>query len=276
MEALPTTESSHYTNRSTLSNFSIDYNSLSFLIGQSSWENFLVELYRDIKLWRDIFMVSGTLLTCLGLVLNMLCIMISRSKLFKNSSFPFYVKILAIVDTLNILFRFVIPQVIEFYIRFVLVNDYKVGTAVDTAAYDDNTAKITSEYHCGLFLYVYNSLTLISVWLMVAISFERWVVIKITMQSKNMIKMRAMIILGFIFGLTLTLNVFDLTPGLYLKPQWYANLTLLCERDDIRNSNDTNVIRSVYKNLGPIRFNTETFALSNYILFYYRGCAYNP
>ena len=154
---------------------------------------------------------------------------------------------------------------IECYVRFVLVHDYKVGSGkVDTSAYDDNTAKITSEYHCSLFLYAYNSLTLISVWLMVAISFERWVVIKITMQSKYMVKLRAMIILGLIFGLTLTLNVFDLAPGLYLKPQWYANLTLLCERDDIKNNNDTSEIRAVYKNLGPIRFNTETFALSKF------------
>jgi hypothetical protein len=55
-------------------------------------------------------------------------------------------------------------------------------------------------------------------------------------------------------------NVFDLAPSFYIKPQWYANLTLLCERDDkyhtINNSSH------LYKSLGPIQFNTEIFAFT--------------
>ena len=69
-----------------------------------------------------------------------------------------------------------------------------------------------------------------------------------------------MIILALIFVVIFSVNVFDLAPGFYIKPQWYANLTLLCERDDkyhtINNSSH------LYKSLGPIQFNTEIFAFT--------------
>lgn len=69
-----------------------------------------------------------------------------------------------------------------------------------------------------------------------------------------------MIILALIFFVIFSANFFDLAPGFYIKPQWYANLTLLCERDDkyhtINNSSH------LYKSLGPIQFNTEIFAFT--------------
>ena len=218
------------------------------------WHSFLLDLYQDIKLWRDIYIFFGSLFTGAGLTLNTLCIIIFvKSKLFRNSSFPYYVYILALVDTLNIFFRFLFPQLIEAYVRLVLVKSYHVGpNEIDMEKYDIYTANIVSEYHCSIFLYLYNSFTLISVWLMAAVSFERLVVTKIAIQTKHMIKLRAFIILILIFTIIFLLNVFDLAPGLYIKPQWYANLTLLCERDDIE-------IFNVYKQMGPITFNTETF-----------------
>ncbi len=66
----------------------------------------LLALYKDIQFWRDIFIFFGSFFTGLGVTLNTLCIIIFiKSKLFRNSSFPYYVYILAFVDTLNILFR---------------------------------------------------------------------------------------------------------------------------------------------------------------------------
>lgn len=74
--------------------------------GQDLWHTFLLILYQDIQFWRNIFIYLGSVLTGIGVTLNILCIIIfSKSKLFRNSSFPYYVYILAIVDTLNILFR---------------------------------------------------------------------------------------------------------------------------------------------------------------------------
>ncbi len=124
---------------------------------------------------------------------------------------------------------------------------------------------MTSGYHCSIFLYFYNSLTLISVWLMCAVSFERWIVIKIPIQTRKMIKFRAILILLLIIMTIFALNVFDLAPGLYIKPQWYANLTLLCERDDVMSGFEGERI-GVYKQLGPITFNTETFAFVRTLL----------
>ena len=105
-------------------------------------------------------------------------------------------------------------------------------------------------------------------WLMVAVSLERLIVIKFALQTKQMIKMRALIILVVIFITTFGLNVFDLAPGLYIAPTWYANLTLLCERDDLisdftnENSSSTRIIKS----LGSFQFDTNLFSLTRTIM----------
>ena len=69
-----------------------------------------------------------------------------------------------------------------------------------------------------------------------------------------------MTILTLIFVVIFSANVFDLAPGFYIKPQWYANLTLLCEGDDKYNS--INNSSHLYKSLGPLQFNTEIFAFT--------------
>ncbi len=142
--------------------------------------------------------------------------------------------------------------------RYILSNIYHIQK-LDTEQYLDITESITSEYHCSFQIYLSNSLTLISVWLMVAVSFERWFVIKVTVQTRRMIKTRAIFILVIIFVSLFTLNVFDLAPGFYIKPTWFANLTLLCERDNMLDEYGNST--STYKNLGPITFNTHVFAL---------------
>ncbi len=234
-----------------------------------NWHDNLLELYEDIKFWRELYIIAGSGITCVGTMLNMLCIVIFyKSKLFRNSSFPYYVYIISIVDTMNILIRFFIPQLIEQIVRSILVSRYHVDSnELNSEKYDKYTSYITSDNHCSLLLYFTNSLTLTSVWLMCAVSLERWLVIQFTLQSKYMIKLRAFIILVCIFLVTFSFNVFDLAPGLYIKPQWYANLTLLCERDDTVSTEintEINATRtyksSVYKRLGVITFNTETFA----------------
>ena len=243
-----------------------------YLVNDNSnynWHDNLLELYEDIKFWRDLYIIAGSGITCVGTMLNMLCIVIFyKSKLFRNSSFPYYVYIISIVDTMNILIRFFIPQLIEQIVRSILVSRYHVDSnELNSEKYDKYTSYITSDQHCSLLLYFTNSLTLTSVWLMCAVSLERWLVIQFTLQSKYMIKLRAFIILVCIFLITFSFNVFDLAPGLYIKPQWYANLTLLCERDDTvstESNADINATRtyksSVYKRLGILTFNTETFA----------------
>ena len=252
--------------------------------------NYLSHLYTSIQHWRDMYIVLGTCITLVGITLNALCILVfSKSKLFRRSTFPLYVYIIAIVDSLNILFRFVVPYALESYVRSRLVNDYHILN-YNQEDYDLYTNLITSDYHCSLFFYFYNSVTLASVWLMAAVSLERWLVIKFTIQSRRAVRNRALCVLTSIFGGVLVLNLFDLTPGLYIKPQWYSNLTLLCERQDmfsgsaavaaapatptatVLNNNNatasatatataTAMASAVIKQLGPIAFNVNTFAL---------------
>ena len=70
------------------------------------YNKYLMDLYKDVKLCRDIYITFGNVFSIIGVALNTLCIIIFyKSKLFRNSSFPYYVNILAIVDTLNIFFR---------------------------------------------------------------------------------------------------------------------------------------------------------------------------
>lgn len=126
------------------------------------------------------------------------------------------------------------------------------------------TELIVQDYHCSIYIYLLNSLSIISVWLMVAVSLERLIVVKFTLHTKYAIKVRAILLLVLIFVTTFGLNVFDMTPGLYIKPQWYANLTLLCERDDPINQHNNST--SMYKSLGSLRFDTNLFALSRIIM----------
>jgi hypothetical protein len=146
----------------------------------------LREIFLSVKAWRDIYIVLGTIITVVGSSLNLLCILIfSQSKLFRHSSFPYYVYVISIIDTLNIFMRYLVPQSIESYVRRVLEVDYGIMTdEVHQDLYDEKTSEITSDYQCSVFYYIYNSLTLISVWLMAAVSLERWLVTKYTLQTR--------------------------------------------------------------------------------------------
>lgn len=63
----------------------------------------LFKLYYTVKFWRELYIFFGTILTICGSTLNTLCIVIFyKSKLFRNSSFPYYVYVISIVDTFNI------------------------------------------------------------------------------------------------------------------------------------------------------------------------------
>jgi hypothetical protein len=89
---------------------SSDYQSMNFSspieAEMEVYNKYLMDLYKDVKLWRDIYITFGNVFSIIGVALNTLCIIIFyKSKLFRNSSFPYYVNILAIVDTLNIFFR---------------------------------------------------------------------------------------------------------------------------------------------------------------------------
>ena len=73
---------------------------------QDSSLDYLFTLYNDIKFWRDVFITVGAIITVIGVTLNTLCIIIFyNSNLFNNSSFPYYVYVLSIIDTLNLIFR---------------------------------------------------------------------------------------------------------------------------------------------------------------------------
>lgn len=218
----------------------------------------LMDLYAKVTLFRQVYIYMGTGITCVGFILNTLCIVIFyKSKLFRNSSFPYYVYVISVVDTVNIFLRFLVPQSYEIYVRNRLANFYKVNRSdFNLEKYENYTPKVVNDYDCNIYLYTMNSLTLVSVWLMVAVSLERLIVIKFTLQSKYWIKVRAIIILVVIFVTIFSLNIFDMAPGFYTKPVWFANLTLLCERDDIKNETTT------YKRIGGLAFDTNLFALT--------------
>lgn len=230
----------------------------------------LVKMFKLVGNVRQIYLTLGSLITSVGFLMNIMCIFIFyKSRLFKNSSFPYYVYVISLVDSLNILVRFVVPQFMENYFRRRLVSDYNMTeTEINWEKYQEHTEEIASPYLCSTFVYVYNSLTLLSVWLMAAVSVERWLVVKFTIQSKRRLRLRALIMLSAIFLIIFSLNVFDMAPGFYIKPQWYANLTLSCERSDIRNDLDSSVwsITNVYRRLGPFSFNTDTFVLVRTLL----------
>jgi hypothetical protein len=221
--------------------------------------------FDKVRVMRLIFIIFGSLVTPCGIVLNMTCVVIfAKSKLFRNSSFPYYVYVMSTVDTLNILMRFAIPQSIESSLRYTLVNKYNVSADDVFGEFERQTLLITDRLYCSVFIYVLNSLTLLSVWLMAAVSFERWLVIKFALQTKRMLRIRAACLISFLFAAVLGLNVFDLADGFYIGPNWYANLTIICERDDMfyTHSNAT----SVYQHLGPIEFNTDVFVLVRTLL----------
>jgi hypothetical protein len=173
-------------------------------------------VYTSVKFWREFYIIFGSIITLIGCTLNSLCILIFyKSKLFRNSSFPYYVYVISIVDTLNIFFRFVVPQSIELYVRHKLTNVYHVvNSESNQELYDSYTSLIASDYLCSVLTYFHNSLTLVSVWLMVAVSVERWLVIKFALQTKYMIKLRAFFILLVVFVVIFSFNLFDLSPGM--------------------------------------------------------------
>jgi hypothetical protein len=226
----------------------------------------LMKTFNMVSTFRYIFIAFGSFITPCGILLNITCIVIfAKSKLFRNSSFPYYVYVMSTVDSLNILIRFAIPQLIESSLRYTLKNKYNVSEFDETTGvFEEITNQIASPVYCSVFIYVYNCLTLISVWLMVAVSVERWLVIAIPIQTKRMLRIRAACIISFVFVSIVSLNVFDLAPGLYIGPNWYSNLTLLCERDDMVHT--TNNVSSMYKRLGPIEFNTDRFVLVRSLL----------
>nr|QVK45700.1 G protein-coupled receptor [Proales similis] len=226
----------------------------------------LEDMYKSVEEWRDLYITLAPILTTVGLVLNALCIvMFYKSTIFRNSSFRFYVYVIAVVDSLNILLRFAVPQTYESYLRHKLESEYHVKYMFDWE-YERITHELTSEYHCNGFMYALNSLTLISVWLMVSVSFERWLIIKHTLQSKSMNKLRALLIITGVFMAMLTFNVLDLAPDLYNKPNWFANLTLVCERTDTFKYYDPRVSKNIVKRLGPVAFNTTIYSIIRALL----------
>lgn len=74
----------------------------------------------------------------MGATLNTLCIVVFyKSKLFRNSSFPYYVYVISLVDILNVFLRFVVPQAYEKYVRTTLESDYGISRdMINTVYYD--------------------------------------------------------------------------------------------------------------------------------------------
>jgi hypothetical protein len=74
----------------------------------------------------------------MGATLNTLCIVVFyKSKLFRNSSFPYYVYVISLVDILNVFLRFVVPQAYEKYVRNTLESDYGISRdMINTVYYD--------------------------------------------------------------------------------------------------------------------------------------------
>ena len=217
-------------------------------------QELLVDLYTDIKLWRNIFIIVGAIITICGCTLNTLCIFIFyKSNLFQNSSFPCYVYVLSIVDSLCLVIRYVVPQASEYLISNKLLKEYN---ATNDADYEIYTQKIVSDYHCNITMYIHNTLGCASTWLMVAISIERWLVIKYPLQTKSMIKLRAILILTIIIIVVFIINIFDLAPNLYNSPHWFSNLTLLCEPFDSIQ----------YITLGSITLNADVYSFMRILL----------
>jgi hypothetical protein len=217
-------------------------------------EELLVNLYMDIKLWRSIFIIVGAIITICGCTLNTLCIFIFyKSNLFQNSSFPCYVYVLSIVDSLSLIIRYVVPQASEFYVSNKLFKKYN---ATNDAEFEEYTDLIVSDYHCNIVMYIHNTLGCASTWLMVAISIERWLVIKYPLQTKSMIKLRAFLILTIIIFIVFIINIFDLSPNFYNKPHWFSNLTLLCEPFDSIQ----------YITLGSLSLNADVYSFIRILL----------
>lgn len=216
--------------------------------------DYLFTLYNDIKFWRDIFIIVGACITIIGITLNTLCIYIFyRTKLFQNSSFPYYVYVLSIIDTLNLIIRYVVPQTTETIISNILHFKYNATTSDEYELY---TNEIVSESHCNILMYIHNTLGFASTWIMAAVSAERYLVIKYPLQSKKLIKLRAFIILISIGLIVMLINIFDFAPDFYSKPQWFSNLTLLCEPHD-----------SMYQvKFGLISFNADALSFARTLL----------
>jgi hypothetical protein len=217
-------------------------------------QHLLIELYNDIKFWRNIFIVVGAIITICGCTLNTLCIFIFyKSNLFHNSSFPCYVYVLSVVDTLSLIIRYVIPQASEHLISSILLKRYN---ATNDGQYEIYTDKIVGDFHCNILMYVHNTLGFASTWLMAAISIERWLVIKYPLQTKSMIKLRAFLILTIIIVVVFIINIFDMAPNFYNKPHWFSNLTLLCEPFDSVQ----------YITLGSLKLNADAYSFIRILL----------
>lgn len=102
------------------------------------WLIDLARLHSKVVFFRNIYLYFGTIITILGATLNTLCIIVFyNSKLFRNSSFPYYVYVISVVDTLNIFLRFLVPQSFEKIVRTILNTKFEVSPyEINQEAYD--------------------------------------------------------------------------------------------------------------------------------------------
>lgn len=91
------------------------------------WLNNLAGLHQKVSIFRIFYMYSGTVITIMGAILNALCIVVFyKSKLFRNSSFPYYVYVISFVDILNVFLRFLVPQAYEAFVRNQLESRFNI------------------------------------------------------------------------------------------------------------------------------------------------------
>jgi hypothetical protein len=217
----------------------------------------LFELFNNVKNWRQIFITIGLIITITGLILNTLSIIVfSKSKIFRNSSFPYYVYVLSIIDSLNLAIRYIVPQLTEKTLSEQLLLKYNATTADE---YEIYTREIIDGSYCSALMYLHNSLGFTSTWIMVAISVERWLVIKYPKTTKTRINLRAVIILLSIVVTCHGINMFDFSTGYYVV-NWFSNITLLCEPLGLNNDGSTSLT------FGLITINAEIFTFSRIIL----------
>jgi hypothetical protein len=219
----------------------------------------VLDVYENVRTWKEIFNMSGLLITSIGIILNSVCIWtFYKSQIFQNSSFSYYIYALSIVDSLNLAIRFIIPQLAEMSIRSVLKHRFNATTPEQ---YDMHTPEILNDLYCGTMMYVHNSLGFFSTWIMVGLSLERWLVIKYPKKADSEIKHnRTFWILFSIFSICSITNIFDFSNGFYVTG-WFSNITLLCEPVELYN-NGTQVKIS----FGLMSINTEIFTCVRAIL----------
>lgn len=124
----------------------------------------------------------GLIISCFGILGNILTFLVFLRKRFQNSSFSFYFKILAIINTILLLHAFV--RWSEFVLKFDLFNGNMLG--------------------CHIIYYLCIALMSISEWLVPVISFDRLTKIILRLRQIRFLKKRSfkisLIVLIFIFS----------------------------------------------------------------------------